>query len=47
MNNPAYFDSTGNFDFYERSISRNGDDCLDGKYLFKKRNEKRNCFYNR
>lgn len=30
--NPAYFDNTGNYDFYERSISRNGEECLDGIY---------------
>lgn len=36
MNNPSYFDNTGNFDFYERSPGRQGfdGDCLDGKILF-------------
>lgn len=32
MNNPTFFDTTGNFDFYERSAGRDGGDgeCLDG-----------------
>lgn len=32
LTNPEYFENTGNFDFYERSLSRQGvdGDCLDG-----------------
>lgn len=30
--NPAHFDNTANdYDFYERSLGRMADDCLDGK----------------
>lgn len=33
ITNPEYFENTGNFDFYERSLGRQGvdGDCLDGK----------------
>lgn len=33
MGNAQFFDSNGNYDFYERAIGRNGgdEDCLDGK----------------
>lgn len=32
--NPAHFDNTANeYDFYERALGRNADDCLDGTYL--------------
>lgn len=36
IDNPQYFDTNGNFDFYERSESRQGidGDCLDGKSLY-------------
>lgn len=37
---PSYFDTTGNYDFYERSTSRSGEECLDGKPL----NLYRSCF---
>lgn len=32
VDNPAYFDNTGGYDFYERSLGRQraDDDCLDG-----------------
>lgn len=32
VDNPAYFENTGGYDFYERSMGRQSvdDDCLDG-----------------
>ena len=31
INNPSYFETTGDYDFYERFGGRAGGDCLDGK----------------
>lgn len=33
VDNPEYFDNTGNYDYYERALTRQGVDgeCLDGK----------------
>jgi hypothetical protein len=31
INNPSYFETTGDYDFYERFGGRNGVDCLDGE----------------
>ena len=30
INNPSYFETTGDYDFYERFGGRSGGDCLDG-----------------
>lgn len=33
INNPTFFDTSGNYDYYERSFARDGieGECLDGK----------------
>lgn len=31
INNPSYFETTGDYDFYERFGGRSGGDCLDGE----------------
>lgn len=34
VNNPSYFETTGDYDFYERFGGRSGGDCLDGMEEF-------------
>ena len=33
INNPSYFETTGDYDFYERFGGRSAGDCLDGKHV--------------